>query len=164
MIRTHENSDGLPVTTMYTVNRRRVMNALLWLVKHHSDYRQAYENGELTIDETNLDWMPAGIDEADLLSVTDIVHTEKNDSLADTEETGVSNSQCIDPLMIDNDEEECSGFSCKEATSLTNENQEEMINALKEAAGEQSSKLGTTSSTAGRWKISARQALGIFCV
>ena len=82
--------------------------------------------------------MPAGIDEADLLSVTDIVHTEKNDSLADTEETGVSNSQCIDPLMIDNDEEECSGFSCKEATSLTNENQEAMINALKEAAGEQS--------------------------
>ena len=138
MIRTHENSDGLPVTTMYTVNRRRVMNALLWLVKHHSDYRQAYENGELTIDETNLDWMPAGIDEADLLSVTDIVHTEKNDSLADTEETGVSNSQCIDPLMIDIDEEECSGFSCKEATSLTNENQEAMINALKEAAGEQS--------------------------
>ena len=139
MIRTHEDSDGLPVTTTYLVNRRRVMNALKWLVKHHKDYKQAYDNGELTIDESNLDWIPADEDEADLTSVTDIIRTEdETEAGSSTEESGVSNSQCIDPIMIDNEEEECSGFSCREETSLTSENQEAMIHSLKESAGENS--------------------------
>ena len=140
MIRTHVDNEGLPVTTMYLVNRQRVMNALSWLVKHHKDYKQAHENGDLVIEESNLDWIPVDKDEADLLSVTEIIHAEEDASaLDDSRETGVSTSQCVDPMVIDNNEEECSGFTCREETSLTSENQEAMINSLKKAAEQQDS-------------------------
>ena len=135
MIRTHEGLDGLPATTTYMVNRRRVMNALYWLVRYHKDYKQAYEKGDLTINEANLDWIPADQEESDLSSVTEIVRTNENEEGLE-DDSGVSNPQCVDPLNDGNQEEECSGFSCREDTTLTNESQEAMINSLKEAAGD----------------------------
>ena len=135
MIRTHEGLDGLPTTTTYVVNRRRVMNALHWLVRYHTDYKQAYEKGDLTIDEANLDWIPADQEESDLSSVTEIIRTDENEGVDMEAESGVSMTQCVDP-HVDNQEEECSGFSCRENTTFTNESQEAMIKSLKEAASD----------------------------
>ena len=58
MIRTHEGLDGLPTTKTYVVNRRRVMNALHWLVRYHKDYKQAYDGGRSHADQSKLvgDW------------------------------------------------------------------------------------------------------------
>jgi hypothetical protein len=136
MIRTYMGSDGLPSTTSYIVNRQRVMNALRWLVKYHRDYKQAFDHGELAIDESNLDWIPTDAHEAELSSVANLSRTFETAFEVDGPmDHGVSRSQCIDPLSNNNDEEECSGFTCREKTSLVNDVQDALLNSLKEAAG-----------------------------
>jgi hypothetical protein len=51
VMRTSVNKEGDTIDRIFLVNRKRVLNALVWLKKHNHLYR------DITIDEKNLDWM-----------------------------------------------------------------------------------------------------------
>jgi hypothetical protein len=51
VMRTSVNKEGDTIDRIFLVNRKRVLNALIWLKKHNHVYR------DITIDEQNLDWM-----------------------------------------------------------------------------------------------------------
>ena len=134
MIRSYENSETTEVMTKtYVVNRYRVMEALKWLCKYHIDYRDAMIRGELNINEENLDWMH-GDEEADLCSVIQFVtlctDREAVDGPADH---GVSQEQCMDPMEVDNIEEECSGVTGVNSPHLVKESEAAALNLLKNA-------------------------------
>jgi hypothetical protein len=134
MIRTYTGSDGKPTTKTFVINRKRVLRALRWLIRYHRDYRTAYENGELRIDETNLDWM-GDLDEAELPSVATVERVFADSAEADgSDEGGVSNAQSISPETTATDEMECSGITCGGEAALTSEAHDSLIRSLQAAA------------------------------
>lgn len=135
MVRTYKDAEGSMQTRTYMVNRKRVMRALTWLVKHHADYKRAHMAGELEIDEANLAWM-GDDDEAELPTVTDMTRTCDTPEEVDGEiNIGVSKEQTFDPETPDvNSEMDTSGITCPENTRLTNEAQDAALRSLKEAA------------------------------
>ena len=136
MVRTYKAANGDIETRTYMVNRERVMRALYWLVEHHKDYKLAYENGDLTIDPSNLDWM-GDSSEMQLPTVTEMTRTYDTPEEIDGEVNyGVSKQQVYDPEHDDNSEMESSGMACSIDTSLTTDAQDASIRALKKAAAD----------------------------
>jgi hypothetical protein len=135
MVRTYKDADGAMQLRTYMVNRKRVMRALLWLIKYHVEYKRAHEAGELAIDDANLSWM-GNEEEAELPSVTDMTRTYDSSAEVDGEiNLGVSKEQAFDPETADvNSEIETSGIACPDNTFLTNEAQDAALRSLKEAA------------------------------
>ena len=134
MVRTYKDSEGNMQMRTYMVNRGRVMRALKWLVSFHADYKRAHENGELTIDEGNLNWL-GDDEEAELPTVTEITRTCDTPLDVDGEDDfGVSRQQVHDPERIyQNSEFETSGISCPDNASLVNETEDAALRSLKEA-------------------------------
>ena len=127
MIRSFTDCRGVDQVKVFTVNKGRVLRALYWLIKHHQDYRQAYERKELTIDPSNLDWMD-GNEEAELPVI------ELRKCCADDEvDVGVSRDQCFEPDQ-ENDDFEASGITCSENAALTSEADDAILRSLKKAA------------------------------
>lgn len=135
MVRTYKDADGAMQIRTYMVNRSRVMRALKWLVNHHVDYKQARENGELEINEENLDWLGEE-EEAELPSVTEITKTFDSSQEVDGEtDFGVSKEQVVDPLTSDTHAEmETSGIACAENGNVVSERQCAALESLKEAS------------------------------
>lgn len=134
MVRTFTGSDGQISTKTYMVNKDRVMRALWWLVRHHRDYKAAYENGELVIDPSNLDWL-GDDEEGELPSVAKIERTFDSREEADGEEVAaVSEAQKLNPEVTETDEIECSGIVCNSETSVTSEAHDSLMRSLKNAA------------------------------
>lgn len=139
MVRTFKDATGEIQVRTYLVNRQRVMRALYWLIKHHRDYKFAYETGELTIDPSNLNWMGER-EEAELPSVAKLSRVYETQTEVDDEpDYGVSKKQVHDPEQIDDSPDECSGMTCRENTALTNEAQDAMIRSLRDALPNDSS-------------------------
>ena len=134
MIRSYESSGSKDLKTKtYMVNRSRVMGALHWLCRHHIDYREAKERGELKIDEKNLDWMK-GREEANLCNVSEIVRECDDITAVDGPVNhGVSRHQCMEPLELNNSEMECSGVAGTNSPQLVRESEENVISSLKSA-------------------------------
>ena len=137
MVRTYTGADGSHQTKMYMVNRKRVLNALDWLVKYHRDYRQAHNSGELCLQPSNLDWI-GNANEAELPTASTMTRTYDTPTAVDGERNlGVSTEQTFNPEHIDNNEFDSSGIACSSAAGLTNEAEESAICSLKEAAANQ---------------------------
>ena len=83
---------------MYPRSNRHLsqgMDPSLHWIKYHRDYKQAFDGGELAIDESTMDWMN-GEEEAELPSIT----LEKSDYTIDEEANiGVSKTQVADPEL-----------------------------------------------------------------
>lgn len=136
MVRTFVGSTGEPTIRTFIVNRHRVMRALMWLVRYHRDYKAAYENGELTIDASNLDWI-GDKEEAELPSVATLERRFDNPREVDGEDDGkVSEAQAFNPENTPTDELECSGIIGEGETSLTSEAHDALIRSLKKTAEE----------------------------
>ena len=134
MVRTYAGSNGEDITRTFIVNRRRVMRALCWLVSYHSDYKTAYQCGDLIIDATNLSWMGEQ-EEADLPSVATMIKTFASEAEARSDqEQGVSAAQSLNPEVTTTDEIECSGIVCEGETALTSEVHDKMMQSLKDAS------------------------------
>lgn len=140
MVRTYKDAEGNMQMRSYMVNRHKVMRALKWLVSHHVDYKRAHENGELSIDESNLNWMGDEL-EAELPTITELTRTYDFASDVDGEvDYGVSKKQVCDPEDGGNGEvNESSGIACPDNANLINEAQDAALRALKEAAEANSS-------------------------
>lgn len=133
MVRSSKGKDGSNDNVkVFMVNRKRVMSALLWLVRYHRDYKMAYENGELEIDEANLEWMN-NAEEAVLPSIVLARNDELPSSGSNDVDVGVSRHQCADP-DDENYELESSGISCPENASLSPEAENQVMGKLKKAA------------------------------
>lgn len=134
MVRTYNGSDGQATSKTYVVNRKRVMTALLWLVRYHCDYKQAHADGELVIDESNLGWM-GGQDEAQLPSVATMTRTFESAADADGQSVpSVSDVHGLSPSSTSTDELESSGVICQADARLTNEASDALLQSLKESA------------------------------
>jgi len=66
--------NGAVFKQTFSVRRKVVMNALLWLKRHHKWYR---EDPDLVIDEANLSWMN-GVDEAELSDIHYVQETDES--------------------------------------------------------------------------------------
>lgn len=131
MIRSFTDCRGVDQVKVFMVNKGRVLKALHWLIKHHQDYRRAYEQKELIIDTSNLDWMESD-EEAELPVI------ELHKCCADDEvDLGISRDQCYVP-DLENDDFEASGITCPENAALTSEASDEILRTLKKAAGKKS--------------------------
>lgn len=53
----YKNKEGEIITKVYSVRKEKVLNALHWLVRYHSEYRKAFEDGSLNINADNLSWI-----------------------------------------------------------------------------------------------------------
>lgn len=134
MVRTYAGSDGKETTKTYMVNRKRVMTALHWLVLHHCDYKRAHADGELAIDEANLNWM-GDQEEAELPSVAAMTRTFDTPTDADgTSVPSVSDVHGLSPSNTGTDELESSGITCQADACLTNEATDALLQSLKESA------------------------------
>ena len=134
MIRTYTDADGNHETRAYIVNRKRVMDALNWLVKYHTDYKQALDSGELCLNPFNLHWLGDNV-EAELPTTATMTKTFETPEEVDSEvNLGVSEKQVLTPELTDSCEEECSGIACGTATFLTSEAEDAALHSLKEAA------------------------------
>ena len=136
MIRSFKDKDGIDQVKVFIVNKYRVIRALNWLIKYHRDYQQAFETGELTIDESTMDWMN-GEEEAELPSIT----LAKSDSTSSEEANiGVSKTQVADPDE-QNDEYETSGISCSGNAALSSDASDAALTTLKEEATKENVKI-----------------------
>jgi len=134
VVRSYKGSDGIDAVKTYTIRREKVMRALYWLVKHHKDYKSAFESGELTLDETNLGWMK-GAQEAELPTAELVREFDTREEANGEQVVGVSKQQCGDPDEF-NDELESSGITSPTKVSLTSVAQDAIIRSLKDAASD----------------------------
>jgi len=153
MIRSFTDMNGTNQVKVFIVNKSRVLRALHWLVKYHRDYHQAFQAGELTIDETAMDWM-TGAEEAELPTIT-----LENSTLERTgEETiiGVSKTQCGDPDE-QNDEYEAFGVSCHGNAALASNESNSVLGSLKREASK-----GRVKIPALDWPQQSKEAISEF--
>lgn len=134
VVRSYKGNDGIDAIKTYTIRREKVMRALYWLVRYHRDYKDAYESGELTLDETNLSWMK-GAQEAELPTAELVREFETREEANGEKTVGVSKQQCGNPDEF-NDEMESSGITSPTKASLTSEAQDAIIRSLKDAASD----------------------------
>ena len=80
VIRHFKNDNGQLESKAFLIRKTKVLRALVWLCKHHPDYRDT-----VTINEANLDWMN-GKEEREL--DVDIVLDDDDGTVADTQRDG----------------------------------------------------------------------------
>ena len=130
-VKTFTDSNSDHQTRMYLVNRKRVMAALAWLTEHHVEYRKAYQCGELIININNLNWL-GDKEEAELESVQTLTRRLETAQDVDGHQLQVSKIQYEEDQM--NMETECSGVLCKTDSSVISQEQEKLLESLKDAA------------------------------
>ena len=132
MVRHYVGCDGDDQTQVYKVRKDKVLAALYWLKKHHKEYAN---DEDLVIDEGNLDWMK-GKNEVDLKGVIDLEATTSDELKMDSNMTvGVSEEQTS--LMRETNDVEnfdVSGVVENTAHVVTNDNDEEIVQAMKDAS------------------------------
>ena len=132
MIRTWSDKTGVESTKTYMINKKRVMDALNWLKIHNIEYKKALNDGTLSINEQNLDWME-GKDEAELPNII-TVNTVAQEGEGERDfDRGPAEKQCLHPMEENNNEWESSGIMTEEETPLVGAKDESIINSLKEA-------------------------------
>lgn len=131
MIRNYKNNMGDIVSKTYLIRRFYVIRALKWLIKYHEEYRNAFECGELQINEDHLSWMGEK-ESADLCGVMEF-ETSLDEAQFDSDR-GPAEKQCLDPIEDGNEEFESSGVVSSNVSCGTNKKNDDILQALKKSA------------------------------
>lgn len=124
---------------IFKIRRSKVMQALLWLKKHHKGYK------DIVINEDNLSWLNGaeeGVIQGDALTITT---KTKKQVLADIEKmqekVSVSESQTMDEKGTPEDTFEVTGTSMEMQTSNYTEENNRVAHELKQSQSIASSKI-----------------------
>ena len=132
-VKTFTDANNDNQTRMYIVNRQRVMTALVWLIKHHVEYRKAYQSGNLVLNFNNLDWL-GDEDERELESVETLTKEFDTAQNVDSSVGEVHVSDGQHKMDQENMATDCSGVYCEASPSQINQNQKILLESLKNTA------------------------------